>query len=205
MDEIVARVLEQIGTPSCDCRADKHTTRPHHIELDESVLTEEMLSERLNGASSIGIARHTVLTPSALDYLRRRHISCRRRTAECTIGTTPHTRRRAIVLDAPSSPAALIAGGWTQETVSSVDDAVQATISGICRSDAEHIVVLARSAEAVACAANRNEKVRAAAVGTVLRLAEALSALAPNVICVDPSDVGFVELKNILTTFVRGT
>ena len=59
-------------------------------------------------------------------------------------------------------------------------------------------MIFSRDVEVVACFANRNEKVRAAAVMDVAGVKRVKSALSGNVFVVDPTERGFFELRNIV-------
>lgn len=108
INKIIAHILKQINTPSYNYHTNKHTTQPHHIKLNKSILTKKILSKQLNSTSNINITRHTILTPSTLNYLKHQHISYQHQTTKYTINTTPHTRHQTIILDTPSSPTTLI-------------------------------------------------------------------------------------------------
>ena len=76
-------------------------------------------------------------------------------------------------------------------------------ISSLCRADAAGVVLFASAAEKAACLANRNQKVRAAAVQDVNHLRDVISQMGPNLICVNPKQKSFIELRNLIKTFVK--
>jgi hypothetical protein len=78
--------------------------------------------------------------------------------------------------------------------------AVQAT-SAVCRGDADKVVVFTDEPELVACLANRNERIRAAAIVDAAALARTQRELKPNVLALDPSNRSVHELRTLLKAF----
>lgn len=213
IDQIVARVIERLGrecvTPAtqpvgvppilsaANPTAAQNVTNPTGggSHFNEAVVTADLLADRVNGSTAITIAKNTVLTPSARDYLNSNGISFNR-------GGEPDSARpgvsngshQLIVLDEPASLSS-ISEGWSVRSVANVSEAVQAAIESVRNCGA---VVLAAPAEAIACEANRQSNVKAVAVCSANRLKKANADLRPNVVCVDPDGVGLMELRNIL-------
>jgi len=200
VDLVVARVLERFNNSSVNpddkAAASNSSVTTTTSFFDESVLTEAILGDRLNGASSIQIAPNTVLTPSARDYLRDRNVTWTRESRGSDAASRMSSGHQLIVLDEPAALASLAGSEWSVTSVPRVSEAVQAAIDSVqhCGS-----VVLAGPAEAIACDANRDHRVRAVAVCSIERMKRAKTDLRPNVVCVDPNGLGLMELRNILS------
>lgn len=195
VDQIVARVMARLGSNEAACfAADEPASHDAGMFFNERVLTEQTLTERINGSTQIRVAPQTILTPSAKDYLRRLGVTWTR-SSETTTGGTPAAQHQLIVLDEPTSLEAMQAGAWKITRVTSVNEAVQAAIDSVHTIGS---VVLAGPAEAVACEANRDARVCAVAVCSLDRLQKIKADLQPNVVCVDPAGLGLYELRNIL-------
>jgi len=180
------------------------------VVFSEKVITADLLAKKAKGQSAIGIMAGSILTPSAKDYLREFKINVHRPNSVASSRKEQGTPWRAIVL---SNSAAVenalntieqqTNSRWTQELSSSLEEAVKDAISGLCRADAAGIVLFTEAAEKAACLANRNQKIRAAAIGDVNHLRTVISQMSPNLICVNPEKKSFIELRNIVKTFVN--
>jgi hypothetical protein len=199
VDLVVARVIERLRShPSVNQAASDSTTANVTTAtsfFDETVLTEAILGDRINGATTIQIAPHTVLTPSARDYLRQRNVGWTRGNVSAETASGKPAGHRLIVLDKPVALASLAGSEWFVTNVSNVSEAVQAAIDSVQHCGA---VVLAGPAEAIACEANRDQRVKAVATCSVERMKRAQTDLCPNVVCVDPNGLSLMELRNIL-------
>ncbi|MCA9003819.1 MAG: hypothetical protein KDA70_01000 [Planctomycetaceae bacterium] len=179
------------------------------VVLTDKVITADLLAAKVKGQVAVGIAAGAILTPTAKDYLRQNQISVHRASTSAA-STKQGAKWRAIVLTHSSAVENALTdleqqtgAHWSQELSTSLDHAVQDAISSLCRADAAGVVLFASTAEKAACLANRNQKVRAAAVQDVNHLREVISQLGPNLICVNPKQKSFIELRNLVKTFVK--
>jgi hypothetical protein len=204
---IVQRVLEHLGSPAPSAPAAIAPTSavPHGFRISAQVVTQALLAESINGSTTVRIGPKAIVTPSALDFVRQRGIEIVRESAAAiakttarwqVIVTTPHPniapaveslKQYGIVCD-------LRISGLPAET------AAQA-ISAICRGEADKVVVFTAEPELVACLANRNERIRAAAIGDAAALARTQRELKPNALALDPSNRGVHELRTLLKAF----
>lgn len=180
------------------------------IELTEKVITADLLAEKARGAASISVAAGSLLTPSAKDYLREFRISVNQTSASKAPAAKQGTPWRAIVLNnslavenALSTIEQQTGVSWSRELSSSLEESVKEAISSICRADATGVVLFVSAAEKAACLANRNEKVCAAAVQDVNHLRSVITQMNPNLICVNPEQKSFMELRNLMKVFVN--
>lgn len=214
VNQVVANVLSTLsqqgqgGQTTGNVRS--LTAADASVVLSEKVITADLLETKAKGQSAIGIMAGSILTPSAKDYLREFKINVHRPSSVVSSRKEQGTPWRAIVL---SNSAAVenalntieqqTNSRWSQELSSSLEEAVKDAISGLCRADAAGIVLFAEAAEKAACLANRNQKIRAAAIGDVNHLRTVISQMSPNLICVNPEKKSFIELRNIVKTFVN--
>src|SRR6266404_2887620 len=80
VDLIVQRVLEHLGTPgghapgatsaTSSSSASLPVAAPKGVRITESVVTQALLAETINGAKQVRIGPAAILTPSARDFIR---------------------------------------------------------------------------------------------------------------------------------------
>ncbi|WP_339731275.1 hypothetical protein [uncultured Gimesia sp.] len=186
------------------------TTPNTSVVLSEKVITADLLAEKAKGQSAVGIAAGSLLTPSAKDYLREFKIDVHRATSTAAPQKGQGSPWRAIVLsnsiaveNALTTIEQQTGARWSQELSSSLEDSVKEAISSLCRADAAGVVLFASAAEKAACLANRNQKVCAAAIQDVNHLRTVVAQMSPNLICVNPEQKSFMELRNLMKTFVN--
>ena len=179
------------------------------VILSEKVITADLLADKAKGQSVVGITAGAILTPSAKDFLREFNVEVRRAAASGPAETKQGGAWRAIVLSAPTVVEQALTNieqqtgaSWSQELSGSLDEAVREAVSSLCRADAAGVVLFASAAEKAACLANRNQKVCAAAVQDVNHLRTVQAQMRPNLICVNPEQKTFIELRNLIKTFV---
>ncbi|WP_417375022.1 hypothetical protein [Gimesia maris] len=209
VNQVVANVL---STLSRQGQVAQHTgTAPSDasVVLTDKVITADLLAAKVKGKAAVGIAAGAILTPTAKDYLRQNQISVHRASTSAA-STKQGSKWRTIVLTHSSAVENALTdleqqtgARWSQELSTSLTDSVQDAISSLCRADAAGVVLFASTAEKAACLANRNQKIRAAAVQDVNHLREVISQLGPNLICVNPKQKSFIELRNLVKTFVK--
>ena len=77
-------------------------------------------------------------------------------------------------------------------------EAVAFGVSVVSREEAVGVVIFSNQAEAAACRANRNRRVRAAVVGDVKSVRRVKSQLGANLFCIAPAEKSYFELRNLL-------
>ncbi|QDU08095.1 hypothetical protein [Gimesia aquarii] len=214
VNQVVDNVLSVLSQQGNDRQATGNvppvSTPDSSMVLTEKVITADLLAEKTKGQTAIGIAAGSLLTPSAKDYLREFQVSVHRPTSVVSPSKGQGAPWRAIVLSHSVAVENALAkieqqtnSRWSQELSSSLEEAVKETISSICRADATGVVLFAEAAEKAACLANRNQKIRAAAVQDVNHLRTVITQMNPNLICVNPEQKSFIELRNLVKTFVN--
>jgi hypothetical protein len=208
---IVQRVLEHLGSPApgtptaASPAVAPAVPAPQGFRISAQVVTQALLAESINGSTTVRIGPKAIVTPSALDFVRQRGIAIVRESSAPiakiaarwqVIVTTPHSniapaveslKQYGIVCD-------LRLSGYPAEA------AAQA-ISAICRGEADKIVIFTAEPELVACLANRNERIRAAAIGDAGALARTQRELKPNMLSLDPSNKSVHEIRTLLKAF----
>lgn len=197
IDHVVARVLERLGQTQAQATHVAAQSSSAVTHFSGSVLTEQILSEQLNGSASISIDAGSIVTPSAKDFLRRQNITWTRSSASQSVSSVSTSGDQLILVDDPHSLASLVTAGWSINRVNSRCEAIAAAVESVV-SQGGGTVIFAKAAEAVACEANRNSRIRAVSVCCVERLNKAKADLRPNVICIDPTGPGHFELRNLL-------
>ena len=205
VDQVVRYVMQQLRTLP-ESKQPSRASQP--TVLHERVITEELLEQQLNGAKRIEVGAKSVLTPSARDYLSKQKIAWQRQP---DTKSTTQTHWKAIsVLSTSAVTAALndleqsTQTCWNQETAGTTGEAVAAAVSAICRAEADGVVIFTGRPESVACRANRNMKVRAAALGDVRRAKSVKTEMGVNLFCINPDGKTYIELRNLLRAVTLG-
>lgn len=195
VNQIVAAVLERIGTARV-APAERETTT---IPIDEPVITAAVLEKQVADNTPIVIGPRAIITPSARDYIRHNNIILSR--GEQPSQPTQNKNQtiwRAFVVQSTDAVTQALGTTWQSALANSTPDAAGAAIDAICRAEADGVVVFADAADAVACLANRNDRVRAAAVRDMNDIDNLKQQLGPNVWVIRPSGRSFIELRNLL-------
>ncbi|MBI3863437.1 MAG: hypothetical protein HY290_16220 [Planctomycetia bacterium] len=205
---IVQRVVEHLdATRSGPAPA---TDRPAALNAPAAVLvphvagaviTRELLAGTTNSAATIRIGSKALLTPSARDFLREHGIRIVRESA--TPASSAAIRWQAIVVTpAPQIAAALddLSAGIVcdRRLVGTPTEAAAQATSALCRADAAQIIVFSDQPELVACLANRNDRVRAAAIADSASADRVRRHLKPNLLALDATNKSLYDLKSIL-------
>jgi hypothetical protein len=217
IDRIVAGVLEQLQVPAAARSSTPEITAPPQtarsvVEISDDVVTGPLLEERGICAGPIVFAAKSVLTPSAREFLARRKIDWTfSKNGQPGSSNSGAAKWLAIVVRAtPAVSAALetlaseSSTHWSREIVGCHREAAGLAVGALCRGECDGVVVITGKPEAVACRANRNPKVRAAPITTVLRMKTLQEELGANLFAVDPSDRSAFELRNILRKIGAG-
>lgn len=210
---IVQSVLKEVGTKSDAARplAGPHVAPPSApaaskgVSIPNAVITEALLSEAVNGSAQVRIGPKAVLTPSARDFLRSRGIEIVR---EGPHSESTHTVRWQVLVT-KSTPQIAAAVESLKSIGISCDlrllgvsaEAVAEATGALCRGEAGQIVIFTDQPEWAACQANRNDRVRAAAVGDVTAIARVQLSLKANVLAINPAGRGVNELSALLRAF----
>ena len=209
VNQVVANVLSPLSRQGQVAQHTGAAASDASVVLTEKVITADLLSAKVKGQAAVGIVAGAILTPTAKDYIRQNQISVHRASTS-SASTQQRSQWRAIVLTHSSSVENALTdieqqtgSRWSQELSTSLDHAVQDATSSLCRADAAGVVLFASAAEKAACLANRNQKVRGAAVQDVNHLQDVISQMSPNLICVNPKQKSFIELRNLVKTFVK--
>ena len=211
---IVKRVLERLGSyapapvsargPASVSAVEIESRQVPEIRIEQPVITQALLSETTTGSAQVRIGPKAILTPSARDFVRHRGLTIVREPSQ-KVATTIRFLLIATAA-APQVSAAvddLRRVGITCEVRLSglpAEAAAQAT-STLCRGEAERVVVVTDQPELVACLANRNDRVRAAAVSGTAAVERAKATLNANLLAVDAGAIGAHELKSLLKAF----
>ena len=214
VDQIVSEVLARLGgSPPARAAADRPPSPPAvaarsrgALVLDEPVVTAEILEERLNGHVQVTFGRRTVLTPSARDVLRARGLEWSRGGGPAPGPDAAAASWLAIVSRTTPAVERLVGemglgSAWRSELTGRTEEAARRSVSAICRGEAGGVLVVSDPAEAAACLANRNARVRAAVVADAAAVASAARTIGANILCVAPDGRSYFELRNILRAF----
>jgi len=212
IDDIVAGVLSQLGMTSTVARAShkadsvtKSSSASQKLELTEIVITEDLLSEKAAGATSLLIPKEAVITPSGRDWLRKHEITWKRDNPSTS------SKEKAVWRLIVATPADAIdklndevtRWGWSLDCVGGSEEAAVCGVTSL-NEETEGVVILTSEPERVACRANRHSHVRAASVAQVSDIARVKQHLGANFIAVCPGDRGFFELRNMMKTLAAG-
>jgi hypothetical protein len=210
VDRIVAEVMAQLqrspGNESSSPAPDQNTAPDNAkptgaIQISDAVITGTLLEERGIAAGPIVLAPKSVLTPSAVEFLSSRKIGWSRGTAS----TQSSSRVKWLALVTRSTPAVTaaldaVAGGsacdWSRELLGCHREAAQRSVAALCRGETDGVVAITGKPEALACLANRNTAVRAAAIATVARIKALKQGLCPNLFAIDPTGRTEFELRS---------
>ena len=198
---------------------------PSQLTLGEMVITGPALETAWKNQKQLQVASKAILTPSARDFLKKRKIEVIRTgsrpaansakpgssTGTPAVETNSTVRWRVFVVQSHPQLDRILEDA-TRGTFSklsrvvpgSVHEATAAAVTAITRAEIDGGIVLTHQTLVAACKANRNSRIRAAAIRTVADLNEARRQLAPNLICLDPSGKSYFELRNILKTSITG-
>lgn len=210
VEQIVSGVLERLGTPDVRERADaeeQHSDRPNRpARFDEPVVTADVLEQRLNGARDVVFGPKTVLTPSAHELLARQNVNWSRDVSGRPAMPSTQTWLAIVVQSTPAVQTALedTAPAWRRELVGKPAEAARLAVSAICRGNASGAVAFSAEPHALVCLANRNSRLRGAAVDDASTVRIVMQQMGANLLAVDPAGKSYIELRNILRTCTAG-
>ncbi len=196
--------METVGKPAVEPQA---IVKPAAIELTASIITADLLEETARVGQPLRIGRHSILTPSARDWLHTKRVDWSRIDKLASGGsasTMGVARWQLIVQTVTPTVKALHDGlkrqpdGWKIELVGQAAEAATLAIGSISKAEHDGVAVLSEYAEIIACRANRNERVRAAVISDRKQLELTMRHLGVNVVCINPNGRTFIEMRNLL-------
>ena len=219
LEQIVTGVMRQLTSMSGEVRNNGPGTTEHshgktttnELLLADNVITADLLSEQLGEVTRFSIGPTSVLTPSARDWLREHNIAWGRQTQNGSAVAATKGCWKVIIERSTPAVTAAIEGVATAtghrpvtETADDFSAAVRSAVSAVCRAEADGVVLFTDKPAVAACRANRNRKVRAAAVMGVTCVRAVRRQMGANLLCVDPTGRTVWELKTILRELKRG-
>lgn len=176
------------------------------VEVSAAVITADLLAKQVAGVREIRIGEKSILTPAAADWLKAKRITWTRgRSPAPSTIASPGSSRWCLILQ---SATPVVSGvkdwllkqstGWRAELSGTVGEAVEQAIGLVAKAEVQGAVIITEAPEVAACRANRNGAIRAAAVAGRSSWTPIRSQLSPNVVCVRPSGLAFMELRNLL-------
>ncbi|MFQ5732730.1 MAG: RpiB/LacA/LacB family sugar-phosphate isomerase, partial [Planctomycetaceae bacterium] len=171
------------------------------VRLAQPVVTAAAL-ERLDRGTIVHVEPRAILTPSAHDAVRSRDLQISRGITSSPAGAPAGGSREAVQVCVVQSTAALDRvlqeSGVPVTRESCPDVAAETLANGIAREETHVGVVFAQAVHRAAMLANRNEAVRAAAVGDLQAAHEARRQVRANLWCLNADGRTDFELRNIL-------
>jgi hypothetical protein len=176
------------------------------IRLSQAIITAEVLEANVpKGSRQVTIGPKAIVTPTALDVVRLRHLWLQREASVKGAVATAVRRLAIVVRSTPALDRLLLEepGTWRRELLGCPDDAAALATSAICRGEADVIAIFAAQHYRAACRANRSDRVRAVALKAVEELAVATSQLRVNAVCIDPTGRPEFELRRWLDAIAK--
>lgn len=220
IDEIVNSVLAQLRpapaippAPEVDTLASAGhvpqaatpaVTNP--VEVSAAVITADLLVKQVAGVREIRIGEKSILTPAAADWLKAKRITWTRgRSRAASAIEIPGSARWCLILQSVTPVVSGVkdwllkqSAGWRAELSGTVGEAVEQAVGLVAKAEIKGAVLITEAPEVAACRANRNVAIRAAAVTGRNSWTSIRSQLSPNIVCVRPSGLAFMELRNLL-------
>lgn len=186
------------------------------VRLTDRVITEALLQQHLGSARQLEIHPKAILTPSARDHIRRLNIAILRSGeagspghGTASSGKT-YPRWKAFISAATPQVTAFIQQ-WlaecpyrSQELSGTGAEALRQAVAAVTRAEVAGALLLATHPERLACLANRQSGVRAAAATSPEQIGRLRTSLGPNLLVLDPAGRGLFELKQLAKAFLAG-
>lgn len=199
VDAVVRAVLAELA---------RRDGRPEESRDEARVFAGKLLGqaqvEAWDGTvKEIRIARGTVVTPLALDLMKRRGISVKyAANGEAATGKAKGTGEWAFAIEGPASGKAealrrALLDAWSEVAADVASDWVA---SGTDRG----ALVLTPEASVAAWRANRIEGIRAASASDVDSVSRAVRHLGVNVLVIEPATHSIPSMRAMAETFRRG-
>lgn len=206
VDSVVRAVLAELS------RRNGHAQEPGRGANVGWVATQPTFAGRLLGQSQVEafgsevkevrVAPGTVVTPLALDLMKRRGISLRyAANGEGSVGQAKETGEWAFAIEGPASGKAealrrALLGSWSEVAAG---DTAPWVVAGADRG----ALLLTPEASVAAWRANRVEGVRAATACDIDSVARAVKSLGVNVLVVEPAAHSIPTMKAMAEAFRR--
>ncbi len=221
IERIVRSVLAQLASgsavttrgnvPSAAAKAPSEpqaaTVATRELVLTNKVISVAELAGRLTGIARVTVPRGAVFTPAARDELKKYKVAI-----ASAVGPAKSQAARTILLsvvDSTLEPTALAARleqtGMATERVAQTGwpSAVDALCAGVEKSQRWGLLLCEQEAAAV-CLANRVPGIRAALGYSVQAVQAARTALAPNVLVINPRGKSVFELLQLVRAWAGG-
>lgn len=192
-------VVSPEATPTVEADATSITAR---------VITADVLLESLSGQTQITVSQKAIVTPAAWDVARERGLEIVRRRSQLSahlkcaakpdVAMTTASSLLIVVRHTDSIDRLWedVGNDWRRELLGCPDDAADLAVGAICRGDAKRTVILAEQTHRTACLANRNERIKAVAIGDAGDIRSIRKQLTANVWCIDPTGRSWFQLRN---------
>ena len=210
IDDIVTGVLRQLGMtpPTVRAQESKPNTAKQNsdgLELAETVITEDLLSEKAAGAGQIFLPHDAIITPSGRDWLRNKSVAWERSDRKPSGNKTAAWR---LIVATPADAIdklndEVTRWGWQVDCVGEAEEAAVCGVTSL-NEQTTGVVVLTSEPERVVCRANRHQHVRAASVTSVADITRVRQQLGANFVTLCPGERGFFELRNMMKTLAAG-
>ena len=177
------------------------------VDLNASVITAETLETSVRPGQELRISRHSILTPSARDWLHAKRTKWTRleKNAERSSSATGARFQWQIILQTMTPTVRALqeglrrlADGWKIEVVGQPFEAAALATNLVNTAECDGVVVFSEYAEVISCKANRSERVRAAVIQNGKQWEQVMRTLSANVVCISPVGKTLVELRNLL-------
>lgn len=184
---------------------------PTSLRLDDRVVTQAVLEQTLAEHPHVRTLRlpaKAVITPSARDLLKKQALEVVRENSAHSPANAAASLAAAPwqVLISQAAPQALSALkslrsaglAWQQQLSGSAAEATRQGVGALCRCEAAGVIVLTGEPERVVCQANRQVRVRAAAVQDAAQWSTMQRTLGANFVALAPGTKSVYELQSLL-------
>ncbi|MEZ6131952.1 MAG: hypothetical protein R3C59_25100 [Planctomycetaceae bacterium] len=201
VDAITADVLRELRSRGVAVAAGLSVNPPKEVtetpvgdaNLNDKVITEQSLIAADAAGRRISLRPGAVITPSGHDYIRRHGVII---TSGILNKSRPISGTVIIVSDSAVAASAATAAGWNTLSAGCERDAASQTR----KLDSNRVVCCGGEASVTACLLNRQENIRAAVVSSTTDVSRLMTAMQPNVLCLE-SGWAFSQLMKLLRAF----
>jgi ribose 5-phosphate isomerase RpiB len=203
IDRIVHAAIERLSAGTDSKRASGLAGVTGELVLDDKVISEATLGDRLKGIQRIVVSARAVVTPSARDLLKEKNVTLVRALKAAKSGTAQ--------LVVGSNETTFDAAGLVQKLSRRGIQAQQNAGRDLARLTsemAEHVavgqkigVLITAQTAAALCLANRRRGVRAAMVENRGELNQVLQAIGANLLVIDPTRRSPLEIERLIEAF----
>ncbi|MEO2030208.1 MAG: hypothetical protein ABGZ23_30450 [Fuerstiella sp.] len=158
--------------------------------LQQKVITEDTLAAADAAGRSLSIPVGAIITPSGHDYIRRNAVTI-------SSGVPSESGANGVLISVGSCSAASSAAAAANWTVDSADCEFDAAAAANSVANRQPVVCCGRQPSIIACVVNRNSSFRAAVVAQNTDIGLLVSAMNPQVICLDSAGWTFSELRRL--------